>query len=314
MNTHPSGAAGSGARALATAFVALLVPTFCLIVLGALVRAHEAGLACPDWPLCFGRFVPEMNLKVGFEWSHRVLAGAISLGFVALATIALRRHDTSPGSRRLVLLAGALLALQVLLGALTVWQLLAAWSVTSHLITGNAFALSLLFIALSLRRGDEVSEGPRAPARLRVWLGVAGVLLLAQLVLGGLVSSRFAGLTCPEWPACNGGVWFPTWRGTVGLHLLHRWNAVLVVGAIAAAAFFGRSESAVRPATTLAAVLVFAQMGVGIANVLFGIPVEVTGLHSALATALVLTLGAATEAAWRRGPHPRGARSTHEPS
>ncbi len=45
------------------------------------------------------------------------------------------------------------------------------------------------------------------------------------------------------------------------------------------------------------------QVLVGIANVLLAIPVEVTGLHSALAAALVLTIGATTRAAWL-GPEP----------
>ena len=48
--------------------------TFCLIVVGALVRANDAGLACPDWPLCYGEFVPTFDLKVAFEWGHRVFA------------------------------------------------------------------------------------------------------------------------------------------------------------------------------------------------------------------------------------------------
>ena len=304
MNPQPTGAPDANPERSGMGFIALLVPTFCLIVLGALVRANEAGLACPDWPLCFGRLVPEMDLKVGFEWSHRVLAGAVALGFVALATRLLRRPETPSGARRLVLLAAALLALQVLLGALTVWKLLAAWSVTSHLITGNAFALTLLLIALSLRHGGDGVGDPRPSTRLRAWLVAAGALLLLQLVLGGLVSSRFAGLACPEWPACNGGVWFPSWGGNVGLHLLHRWNALLVVGAVLGAAFVARSEPSARPATALAAGLVLVQLGVGIANVVLGIPVEVTGLHSALATALVLTLGAASHAAWRRRSGP----------
>ena len=68
---------------LAAAFTALLVATVCLMTLGALVRAHEAGLACPDWPLCFGPFVPAMDVKVAFEYSHRALAGSISLISVA---------------------------------------------------------------------------------------------------------------------------------------------------------------------------------------------------------------------------------------
>ena len=75
---------------LGRAFALLVALTTALIVLGALVRAHGAGLACPDWPLCFGTLVPRMNLEVAFEWSHRLVAGSMSLGFVALAAATAR--------------------------------------------------------------------------------------------------------------------------------------------------------------------------------------------------------------------------------
>ena len=79
---------------LAGAFGALLALTFGLIVLGALVRANDAGLACPDWPLCFGEVIPRMNLEVAFEWTHRLVAGSLAVGFVTLALLALRRPAT----------------------------------------------------------------------------------------------------------------------------------------------------------------------------------------------------------------------------
>ena len=62
---------------LARGFTGIAFLTFCLIVVGALVRANDAGLACPDWPLCHGKVVPTFDLKVGFEWGHRVFAFAI---------------------------------------------------------------------------------------------------------------------------------------------------------------------------------------------------------------------------------------------
>ena len=80
----------TAARRLAAGFAALVVLTFGLIVLGALVRANDAGLACPDWPLCFGQVVPEFDVKVGFEWGHRALAGSVSLLFLGLAFVVLR--------------------------------------------------------------------------------------------------------------------------------------------------------------------------------------------------------------------------------
>ena len=288
---HEGGCDARAARRLAAGFLALLGGTWTLMVLGALVRAHGAGLACPDWPLCFGELVPRFDLKVAFEWGHRVTAGTIALAFTSLAALALRRPSTRRATARLLAIAAGLLALQILLGALTVWHLLASWSVTAHLLAGTSFALALLLVACALKdlaappgRSDPVS---RASACV---VGLAGALLALQIALGGLVSSGYAGLACPEWPTCNGGLWFPTWTGSVGLHLLHRSNGYLLLIALVVAAWACRRDAGLRPPAFAALAIGVAQVGVGIANVISGLAVEVTGLHSALATALAVSL------------------------
>jgi cytochrome c oxidase assembly protein subunit 15 len=283
-------------RALSWGFVALTGATFALIVLGALVRAHGAGLACPDWPLCFGEVIPPFDLRVAFEWSHRALAGSLSLIFAGLAWGVWRHPEGRSRCGPLLIATAALLTLQILLGALTVWQLLASWTVTAHLLTGNAFAACLLCIALRLR-GSPSGPPPPLAARSRAWVGLFGVSLVLQLVLGGLVSSRYAGLVCPEWPTCANGAWFPSWEGAMGLHLLHRSNGYLLGIVLAGAALATRRAGRVGQVMQLAAGLGLAQIVVGVLNVQLALPVEVTGLHSALAAALVLCLAAAvTEA------------------
>lgn len=304
MFTPSDAASGAGLARLALGFVVLMLVTTALIVLGALVRAHGAGLACPDWPLCFGRVIPEIDFEVAFEWSHRVLAGAVSLAFAALAFGVLRRPAARPAARQLLALAAGLLLVQVLLGALTVWLLLASWTVTAHLITGNLFSLTLLLIACSLRdtARPPTSRPPAAAAAHGLVVATAALLLL-QMLLGGLVSSNYAGLACPEWPTCNGGQWFPTLAGSVGLHLAHRTNGYLLFAMLAAAAFASRRDVGLRRFTFPALALGLCEVAVGIANVTLGIPVEVTGLHSLLAAALVLTLTLAVrDTAVRRAP------------
>ncbi len=291
------------ASRLAAGFGALVALCFALIVLGALVRVHGAGLACPDWPLCFGRVLPEMNLEVAFEWTHRLVAGSVALCFAALAALTLRRPALR-SSRPLLAVAALLLGVQILLGALTVWQLLAPWTVTAHLLTGNAFAATLLLTALALRDGGApLRRAALAPAARRA-TAFAATLLVLQVALGGLVASRYAGLACPEWPTCREGLWFPTWEGPVGLQLLHRINGYALVLCLAAAAFAARAAPALRGATRLALLLAVAQLGVGVANVLLALPMEVTGLHSALAAGLVLTLTWASRELWLAGPAP----------
>jgi len=285
---------------LSRGFLALVALTFGLIVLGALVRAHEAGLACPDWPLCFGEVIPALDVKVAFEWTHRVVAGCVSLIFAALAWLALRRPGTRRVCARHLAVAALLLGVQILLGALTVWKLLASWTVTSHLLTGNAFAVSLLFTAVALREAAMPgADRPRPSSGARVAVSILGALLLAQLVLGGLVSSRFAALACPEWPRCNGGIWFPSLHGTVGIHLLHRWNGTALIGVIAAAWLACRGTPVLARLCGIALALGIAQVAVGVANVLLGVPVEITGAHSALAVGLVLTVSLALREVWR---------------
>ena len=302
----PAGATAAGVERLAPGFALLAAITWALIVLGALVRAHGAGLACPDWPLCFGEFVPSFDLQVAFEYSHRVLAGSVTLGFAGLALAALRRTRAGDPIRRRLALAAALLALQIVLGALTVWHLLAYWTVTSHLLVGNSVAATFAWTALDLReRARGRAALPPAAPRERRALAAVLALLVLQLALGGLVSSRYAGLTCPEWPTCNGGVWFPTWRGTVGLHLLHRTNAYLLLAAVTGLAWICRESPRLAHWTRAATGLAVVQVGVGIANVLWKIPVELTGLHSALAAALVLTATGAAQAAFAK-PCARG--------
>lgn len=282
-------------------FLALAALTYCLIVLGALVRAHGAGLSCPDWPLCFGEVIPQFDFKIAFEWGHRALAGTIGLIFVGLSGWTLVR----PALRRRMALglgiAALLLATQIVLGGLTVLELLASWTVTSHLVTGNAFALALVLIGRRLWRLGH--PGPpseaaavagadlQAPAALRPVLAGTGLVLAAQIVLGGLVSSNYAGLTCPDWPTCMNGEFFPTFAGVQGLHVLHRLGAYSLAVLIPLAAFLARGHAASRGPLRLAAALVLAQVIVGITNVLMRIPVEVTALHSALAAALIATVG-----------------------
>ena len=283
------------------AFAALVVVTHALIVLGALVRAHDAGLACPDWPLCFGEWIPRFDLQVAFEWSHRVLAGSVALAFAVLAALCWPRLPAGDPVRRALALGALGLVVQILLGALTVWRLLDFRTVTAHLLMGNAVAAAFLWVALDLyaRRRPPAQAPAVRPGARRALLGVT-VLLAAQMTLGGMVSSQYAGPVCPEWPTCAGGQWFPAWGGLVGLHLLHRMNGYALLLALAALAWRSRREPALTHLGIALVGLGVLQVAVGAANVLTGIPVELTGLHSLLATALVLVTTAAIRVCWGR--------------
>jgi cytochrome c oxidase assembly protein subunit 15 len=278
--------AGRGAAALALA-------AWALIVVGALVRAHGAGLSCPDWPLCHGQVVPDFDARIALEWGHRLLAGTLSLGIAALAFALLRPRELRARFARSLALVVALLGTQVVLGGLTVLLGLAPWTVTAHLVTGNALALSLAWLArnaFDLARGGEPAPARLSASALRtVWLACALVAL--QLVLGGLVSSHSAGLACGTFPLCNGDSLAPTLSGLVGLHVLHRLNAYAVALVFALLAWQLREGGASGRLAWTGLRLVLLQVAIGAANVLLRLPVEVTALHSALAAGILLTTG-----------------------
>jgi cytochrome c oxidase assembly protein subunit 15 len=261
-----------------------------LMVLGALVRAHGAGLACPDWPLCFGQLIPQFNFKVFFEYAHRALAGLVTLSLAALSWAIWRQPALWAGARGPLLAAWAVLAVQVVLGGLTVLLLLAPWTVTAHLLGGTSFCAALLWTTRNLfEHGRPVTRTALPPAAARA-VALCALLLLGQLVLGGLVSSQGAGLACPDFPRCAGPLWVPSLSGLVGLHVLHRANALALLAALGALAWFARGLPRVGTLTRFALRLALLQAAVGAWNVVARLPVEITALHSALAAALSLVL------------------------
>ncbi|MDR7611912.1 MAG: heme o synthase [Armatimonadota bacterium] len=279
--------------------VANLIATFTLIVLGGVVRATGAGLACPDWPLCHGRLIPPLEPLVLVEWSHRLVASLV--GVLTLAAVVVVWRD--PSSRavlgRPAVLAVLLLAVQVVLGGLTVRLLLSAWLVVAHLGAAMAFFAVLVVLAVTA-----FTLGPAAPPRDRFrWLAVATAVVAYGLVLaGGYVSATGAGLACPDWPLCYGQL-LPALRGRVGPHLLHRFSAVVAGAMIVATAWVASRTQGRRPAlqaTSAVAVGLFVlQVLLGALNIEYELADAVTVSHLATAAALLGTLVALAVLAFR---------------
>jgi cytochrome c oxidase assembly protein subunit 15 len=287
----------------------LLVAVLSLIALGGSVRAMNAGLSCPDWPLCFGTIIPDYHPQVYFEFIHRVMAGLVAMAVVASNVIILRSPQSTPGVKRLCWLVFAALVLQVMMGGLTVLLQLKAGVVATHLVLGMSLLSGLLLIHLNLR-----TELPMASRLGSWWLCSAlalTVLVCGQIFLGALVASHYAATACPDFPLCN-GQWVPTLKGPMGLHVLHRLGAYLVF--VSAFVFSLMSQWKVKDLTfrkwaQRLGLLVMAQFVVGISNVLFRIPPLITVIHLVLGAMILATCLRLVYRLWKTQPAGQAIRS-----
>ena len=317
-HVSPIGEPGSSSALrprLAALAAHLLVALIALVGIGGATRVMEAGLACPDWPLCYGSLLPgrQMNLQVFLEWFHRLDAFVVGVGLLVLSAVSWWERRQLPAWLPPLSLACVLLvAVQGGLGALTVLQLLPSAVVTAHLLTALLLVALLSACHQGLRSassqadpsngiavgGGEGAGAPQSASGLwssatRATLVAALVAVLVQCLLGGLMASQWAaGLCISSGKAC-------------GWLLAHRLGARLAgAPVLALAALLAWRRPMARPLAGLAALLVLAQIALGVFSLRRSLALPgVTVAHQITAALLVAVLSSLTVRAWRIAPN-----------
>lgn len=308
--------------------LAVLATVLALVVvlLGAYTRLTHAGLGCPDWPGCYGfigvpqtdaqlahaeRHFPEAPVEAQKGWNemvHRYFAGTLGLAILGLAVHALVRRGRDGQPLRLPLVLLGVVITQAAFGMWTVTLKLWPQVVTAHLL-GGFTTLALLFL-LSLRLSGAL-PALGLPAGLRRLAAAALALVIGQIALGGWVSSNYAAVACVDLPTCHGQWWpamdfangfhltqhiGPNYLGgqldsdaRTAIHMTHRLGALVVTLTLLVLAWRLRGEGLGRLAGLLLAVLAL-QVGLGISNVLFHLPLPVAVAHNGGGALLLLTL------------------------
>ncbi|MWJ28253.1 COX15/CtaA family protein [Halomonas sediminis] len=299
--------------------------TAIVILVGAWTRLVDAGLGCPDWPGCYGRLVvpdtgyaalrhPESPLepfKAWMEMIHRYIATLLGVAVLGVVALGWRLRHARQYPWRLSIALLVVILLQGAFGAFTVTLQLWPQVVTLHLLGGLSVLIIFLWLHLRLRR-FAAGRPYSSPRRLNaLWLGAAAILVM-QLALGGWVSSNYAGIACQGFPACN-GQWWPEMdvsegfhlTQTVGpnylygqlhadartaIHIAHRLGAVLSGIALLTLWLRYRQQASLRAVLSGVVAVYFVQGGLGVANVLLGLPLWLALLHTAGAIALTLGL------------------------
>lgn len=128
--------------------LATAVTVYILIVLGGVVSSTGSGLACPDWPLCYGQIVPELTQPVLIEFTHRIWAMVVTVFVVATTIFAWKRYRWPHAVTAFATLTLILLLGQILLGMVTVRSGTEPFVVTAHLalailVFGSALTASI---------------------------------------------------------------------------------------------------------------------------------------------------------------------------
>ncbi len=155
----------SGAPATSPVIAAaLVVIVYAQIIIGAVMRHLQAGLAIPDFPLSFGKIVPSFtSVAIAVNYAHRI--GAVIVA-IAVITVASRLLAARVLRTNAVLLLAVVIA-QICLGALTVWSGKQPFITSLHVMTGAAtLALSLMTALAGRHLVAQPSVAPPTSAAL----------------------------------------------------------------------------------------------------------------------------------------------------
>jgi len=124
------------------------VVVYLQILIGAVMRHLEAGLAIPDFPLSFGQWVPPFSsIYVDVNFAHRcgALVVASFVIFLAIRVLSSRSETylRAPAFGLLILLI-----IQITLGALTIWSGRAVIPTTTHVAVGAALLATCVTLTL----------------------------------------------------------------------------------------------------------------------------------------------------------------------
>src|SRR6266550_2315669 len=259
-------------RAFRTLAIVTTASTVLLIAWGGVVRATGSGDGCPDWPRCFGSWVPRVEYHTLIEYLHRLLAfvsAGLSIALAVVGAWSLARSRHGEGARAVprlpAWLAVGLAPLFVIQAAIGGW-IIATHEDPAVVTLHFAVAFVVLGVAVAITVLAHLVEpgGMRSYARITAF---TALMTYGLLLVGTYVRAEGAGLAFRDWPLMSGRLVPDLSQPGAGPMFAHRLLAIAVTALVAWCVVRARTMQPRSPKlvglSTLALVLVIAQIAVG---------------------------------------------------
>jgi cytochrome c oxidase assembly protein subunit 15 len=259
---------------------------------------------------------PERPVEPEKAWNemiHRYFAGALGVLILIIALMSIKRR-AQRGPLGLPILLLIVVIFQAALGMWTVTMKLMPVVVMGHLLGG--FTTLCLLLLLYLRLSDFRVPGGDIGLKKYFKFAVIGIfILVAQIALGGWTSSNYAALTCAELPICQAG-WLEQMNfehafdlippekesyefghldhaSRLTIHVMHRLGAIVTTLYLfwLVIRIYRKAQSPFfKNAALSLGFILSVQVGLGISNVWFSLPLNVAVSHNVVAAMLMMSL------------------------
>lgn len=280
------------------AVLVALYATLFLVAVGSLVRASGSGLGCPDWPHCFGSWIPPLSAdqlppefdkskfnvwQTWTEYVNRLIGVIVGLLILWAAIRSLFVRKTHAAAFIAACASLLLVAFQGWLGGVVVQSELQPWLITAHMLTALAIVMLLISAWYATFPVEHWAETP-AKDRRNLFNAAAAVFvtLVTQIAIGTQVRERIDEITnqTPDLPRTE---WVERIHPVFAVHGAFAWGVVALSVILLYVAYRSRARGLVRRLALGCPLLLLIQMATGAGLSLLAIPPVLQILHLTVA-------------------------------
>ena len=271
--------------------------TYFLIIVGGLVRVSGSGLGCPDWPKCFGRWIPPTRISqlpagvdpetfnithAWIEYINRLIGVSVGILILITAILVFKHYRTVPNIFYTTLAALFVVSFQGWYGSIVVTSELLPITITVHMLLAFLLIGLLIFATQQAyyRENPDSDKGAVYPPKSYTWLRILAGLTLLQIILGTqirssveIIQKQFPLLQRGEWLNLVGPVQNVHWVLSIAMFIIswHISKKIITLGT-------GLPKIIKQSSWSLVSCIT-AQIIIGIITVTSGLPEEMQLLH-----------------------------------